>query len=418
MPIDPSIALSFKPSVALADPMEMYANYQKMQSNALAMQHARNENALAQRTAQEDAVYNSLQERYGNTIGEPDPERLYSAMRQHGLAHRIPGTQKEIQEAENRSLTNEKLFNANVSSAMDNARFRLEGVRTPEQLMQWTEQNHNDPTLRKYFDRIGVTIEQSRAQIAAVANDPAAFADLRQKAQLGLKNAQAAVNAQANIEIQREYQRMKGGGGGARPAALGGGGSGGARPAASGGGGGGGARPTASGKPLTANEQSAVYNIGRVLMAAKAIKSATGRSPKADAPSAVEAAVGALPFTKNAVNFTRGADRQIVAAAQRDMLDGLLYLATGAAYNKEQLAGQYESYIPTFSDSPEARASKRERLIQLVNLGKVRAGKAWTPELEKTLNDLFGVKTGAVPTAAPAPSAGDVIRYDASGKRM
>jgi hypothetical protein len=192
---------------------------------------------------------------------------------------------------------------------------------------------------------------------------------------------------------------------------------GGARPAASGGGGGGGARPAASGKPLTANEQSAVYNVGRVLKAAEAIKSATGRSPEADAPSAVEAAVGALPFTEKAINFTRGADRQIVAAAQRDMLDGLLYLATGAAYNKEQLAGQYESYIPAFSDRPEARASKRQRLIQLVNLGKVRAGKAWTPELEKTLNDLFGVKTGDVRTAAPA-AAGDVIRYDASGKRM
>jgi hypothetical protein len=202
MPIDPSIALSFKPSVALADPMKMYANYQKMQANALAVQHARDENALAQRTAQDDAVYNELQERFRNTQGKRDPERLYNAMAQHGLANRIPGTQKEIQEAENRSLSNEKLFNANVSSSMDNARFRLELVQTPEQFMQWHEQNHNDPTLQEYFDRIGVTVEQSRAQIAAVANDPAAFADLFQKAQLGLKDAQAAVNAQANRDTQ------------------------------------------------------------------------------------------------------------------------------------------------------------------------------------------------------------------------
>jgi hypothetical protein len=143
-----------------------------------------------------------------------------------------------------------------------------------------------------------------------------------------------------------------------------------------------------------------------VLEAAKAIKGAVDRSPEADAPSAVEAAVGALPFTQKAVNFTRGADRQIVAAAQRDMLDGLLYLATGAAYNKEQLAGQYESYITTFSDKPEARESKRQRLAQLVKNAKVRAGKAWTPELEKTLNDLFGKEDGAerAPATAGRPA--------------
>ena len=51
MPIDPNIALSFKPTVALADPVDMYAKHQQIQSNALAMQKYQTEsnekNALA-----------------------------------------------------------------------------------------------------------------------------------------------------------------------------------------------------------------------------------------------------------------------------------------------------------------------------------------------------------------------------------
>ena len=55
MPIDPSIALSYKP-VQIQDPMEMYGKRQQIQTNALAMQKYQNEsaekNALAQLISQ------------------------------------------------------------------------------------------------------------------------------------------------------------------------------------------------------------------------------------------------------------------------------------------------------------------------------------------------------------------------------
>jgi hypothetical protein len=154
----------------------------------------------------------------------------------------------------------------------------------------------------------------------------------------------------------------------------------------------------------TAAEQSASYNVGRLLRGAAVIKKATSRTPSASAPNALEAFVGAVPFLDKSVNFTRSADRQIVSAAQRDVLDALLYLSTGAAYNKEQLAGQRESYMPEFSDKPETTASKAERLRQLVIDAKTKAGKAWTPELNKALNSLFGPMptTYAKTTKAPA----------------
>lgn len=161
---------------------------------------------------------------------------------------------------------------------------------------------------------------------------------------------------------------------------------------------------------LTAAEQTSSYNISRLLRGAAAIKKAVERTPEASVPSAIEAAVGSLPFISKAVNFTRGADRQIVAAAQRDVLDALLYLATGAAYNKEQLEGQIESYIPAYSDEPSAIESKRERLAQLVMDAKTRAGRAWTPELDEAANTLFGPTAAAAPpaTTSTAPKIGAV----------
>jgi hypothetical protein len=170
--------------------------------------------------------------------------------------------------------------------------------------------------------------------------------------------------------------------------------------------------PGTGGKPkdLTVQEQTSSYNISRLLRGAAAIKKAVETSPSANVPGATEAVVGSLPFISGAVNFTRGPQRQIVAAAQRDVLDALLYLATGAAYNKEQLEGQMESYIPAFSDAPEAIESKRERLAQLVMDAKTRAGRAWTPKLDEAANTLFGPTAAAAPPAASptAPKIGAV----------
>ena len=161
----------------------------------------------------------------------------------------------------------------------------------------------------------------------------------------------------------------------------------------------------------TQQEQTASYNINRVLQAAAEIQRVTTNNPSANTPSALEATVGSLPLISQGVNFTRGADRQIVAAAQRDLLDGLLYLATGAAYNKEQLQGQMESYIPSYSDGPATVASKRARLAALVASAKTRAGRAWTPQMDASLNALIsGGKAPARPAPATKSSLPDDVR--------
>lgn len=170
----------------------------------------------------------------------------------------------------------------------------------------------------------------------------------------------------------------------------------------------------------TAAEQSSGYNIGRILRAAVKIKNTIARTPSALAPNAIEAAVGAIPILSKGVNFTRSEDRQIVSAAQRDMVDALLWLSTGAASSKDQREGQIESYLPAFSDKPGAQIAKNERFNQLILDAKTRAGKAWTPELEKALNSLFGPMpatsakpvSSAKPSTAPASSSGKSFKFN------
>ena len=146
------------------------------------------------------------------------------------------------------------------------------------------------------------------------------------------------------------------------------------------------------------SEQQASYNIGRVLTAAGQINEIGKKDPDAVKPSGSEAFASSWGMGGTA-NFARNANRQIVFGAQRDALDALLYLATGAAYNKEQLEGQMAAYIPSFTDKPENVAAKKARMTDLIKSAKTRAGKAWTPEMDAAMKAL------TVPTAEPAPAA-------------
>lgn len=152
------------------------------------------------------------------------------------------------------------------------------------------------------------------------------------------------------------------------------------------------------GKELAVTEQQASYNVGRILDAAKEINAAVQKDPGAFKPGALEAASSSMGAA-GAANAARNAQRQIVYGAQRDALDAMLYLATGAAYNREQLEGQMAAYMPAFTDKPEALEAKRKRMLGLIQNAKTRAGKAWTPELEKSLNVLMQ------PAAAQADGA-------------
>jgi hypothetical protein len=131
-------------------------------------------------------------------------------------------------------------------------------------------------------------------------------------------------------------------------------------------------------------------------------------------PGATEAFASSVGMGGTA-NLARPANRQIVQGAQRDALDALLYLATGAAYNKEQLLGQMEAYIPAFTDAKETVVAKQTRMADLIQSAKARAGKAWTPQMDAAMKTLMlpSKASGKVtPAAAAAPPGVDVAIWN------
>lgn len=210
MPIDPNIALSFKPSVALADPMQQYGQMQQIQANAMAMRQARNENALAQQAAVDKQVFGKIM------ADSVDPNTGAVNYKTAALlaAKLAPGRVSELNaagvktEADTQTANKDRL--ANVSSAMDLRRRALEGISTVDDFIMWHDQNHKDPIIGPYLASIGSTREQAMARIEAARNDPAAFAKLLQESKIGTEKTQAAVDAQANRNTQLEVQRMIG----------------------------------------------------------------------------------------------------------------------------------------------------------------------------------------------------------------
>jgi hypothetical protein len=163
-------------------------------------------------------------------------------------------------------------------------------------------------------------------------------------------------------------------------------------------------------KDLAVSEQQASYNLGRILDAAKEINAALKKDPNALKPGMGEASAASVGLSGTA-NVARSAQRQIVYGAQRDALDAMLYLATGAAYNKEQLEGQMAAYVPAFTDKPDAVEAKRVRMLGLIQNAKVRAGKAWTPEMDAASQALL------LPVASSAKPA-SVGTYADPGKEQ
>jgi hypothetical protein len=62
-----------------------------------------------------------------------------------------------------------------------------------------------------------------------------------------------------------------------------------------------------------------------------------------------------------AANWLSSGPRQVTRQAQEGVVDSLLYLATGAAYNKEQLQQARNEFLPSFSDKPETSSPSDAR---------------------------------------------------------
>jgi hypothetical protein len=123
-------------------------------------------------------------------------------------------------------------------------------------------------------------------------------------------------------------------------------------------------------------ERKAATLASRLNFSVGQMNQAIGSDPKAAMPNtAAEIArfVSRTEFLPNKLNTEQ---RQIVEAAQEDILDAALTLGTGAAYSREQLAGYKKSYFPQLGDGPDQVKSKQARLNNLLKSAEVASGRA------------------------------------------
>jgi hypothetical protein len=95
-----------------------------------------------------------------------------------------------------------------------------------------------------------------------------------------------------------------------------------------------------------------------------------------------------------------GPERRTITDAQVDILDGLLTLGTGAAYNREQLIGQTLSYFPQYGDTPQEIEVKNQRLNRAIEAARLQAGPLAT-EFDNVIKPLFQQAAAAAPEAGP-----------------
>lgn len=99
-----------------------------------------------------------------------------------------------------------------------------------------------------------------------------------------------------------------------------------------------------------------------------------------------------------------GAERRRITDAQSDMLDAILTLGTGAAYNEEQKIANRVAYFPQFGDTKEEIAAKNDRLKRLIEAARIQAGPL-AEDFDKSIKPLFGEMTPpASEKEAPAGS--------------
>lgn len=170
-----------------------------------------------------------------------------------------------------------------------------------------------------------------------------------------------------------------------------------------------GVRPEGKPKPEpTQGEKQDAYNVARIVAGAQRIKEATAKSPSAYKPTIKESMAGVV----GGQAAMQSAARQIVAGAQADMLDAMLYLATGATYTKEQMQAARAAYLPGPLDKKEYLESKKAALLDLVKAGKQRAGRGWTPDAERAFKKAFDLpedNESTAPAWQPSPDLQTLI---------
>ena len=127
--------------------------------------------------------------------------------------------------------------------------------------------------------------------------------------------------------------------------------------------------------PSEGERKSAVLS-NRLNFSVGQMNSAINADPSAAMPKTTSEVARFLTRSDFLPNVLNSQQRQVVEAAQMDVLDAALTLGTGAAYTIPQLESYRKSYFPQIGDSKETVQSKQDRLMNLLKSAEIASGRA------------------------------------------
>ena len=127
----------------------------------------------------------------------------------------------------------------------------------------------------------------------------------------------------------------------------------------------------------TESERTAGYLTTRLKNSLAQLQTAVGETPSAASPNFRAELVKYVTNSNYLKNLANPEARQRVEAAELDILDAALTMATGAAYTREQLESTRATYFPTLGDKPANVMDKANRLDQLLrDAAMTKAGRS------------------------------------------
>ena len=144
------------------------------------------------------------------------------------------------------------------------------------------------------------------------------------------------------------------------------------------------------------SERTAGYLTTRLQNSLQQYQQVLGENPNAALPNLRAEIVKGVSRSEYLKNLVNPESRQRVEAAQLDMLDAALTMATGAAYTREQLESTRSTYFPSLGDKPGTIKDKAVRLDKLLKeAAMTKAGRA-APAPLPSGSSLMNIDTNAI----------------------
>lgn len=132
----------------------------------------------------------------------------------------------------------------------------------------------------------------------------------------------------------------------------------------------------------TESERTAGYLTTRLKNSLGQLQTAVGETPSAASPNFRAELVKYVTNSNYLKNLANPEARQRVEAAELDILDAALTMATGAAYTREQLESTRSTYFPVLGDKPATVRDKATRLDQLLRDAAITKAGRSAPSLD------------------------------------